>query len=295
MNGSRACLGFHAEVIRDGWSRRSKAALLALLALLLLAVSCGKYATDHPDYGKIIALTPDWSLRGEGVDVPAGFTVEVGDYTATLPGTTGSVDNLFTPGNYFMRVYNPASGITVKDGVATADYTAGNPDWFFTGTDSLRIDKDRDYSLAVAMRQQVRSLTLEIEVTGAAADRLASIDATLSGVAGAWRVDTDRPSGIGVTDAFRFAPATGGYWATVRLLGITGDEQTLSLTLHFVDNNPVPCTVVSDLSSRLAPFNDDKRTPMALSSILAVTPEQGSLSTTISDWALGANIEGIAE
>ena len=55
------------------------------------------YDTPHPDYGKI-AVTADWSARGEGIDIPATWTVTMGDYTGTETSATHSPDHLFAPG-----------------------------------------------------------------------------------------------------------------------------------------------------------------------------------------------------
>ena len=52
------------------------------MAAAVLFSSCVKdtlYDTPHPDYGKI-AVTADWSARGEGIDIPATWTVTMGDY-----------------------------------------------------------------------------------------------------------------------------------------------------------------------------------------------------------------------
>lgn len=46
--------------------------MMGMAAAVLLS-SCVKdtlYDTPHPDYGKI-AVTADWSARGEGIDIPA--------------------------------------------------------------------------------------------------------------------------------------------------------------------------------------------------------------------------------
>lgn len=52
------------------------------MAAAVLLSSCVKdtlYDTPHPDYGKI-AVTADWSARGEGIDIPTTWTVTMGDY-----------------------------------------------------------------------------------------------------------------------------------------------------------------------------------------------------------------------
>lgn len=267
-----------------------------MLALVCLCTACDKNDTDHPAHGKIVSLTTDWADRGEGVDIPAGYTVKAGSYTTTLSGVVNSIDNLFEPGRYSVCVYNPVGGIAVSDNHAAADYTAGISGWFFTGTESVMIDKDKNYAVTVAMRQQVRQLTLELEVSGDAANRLTGIDAALSGVAGAWNIDTNEPLAWSVaTVPLVFTQAGGRYYATARLLGMIGGAQELSLTLRFTDGNPASYVVTSDLSGLLAAFNGDKKTPLTLSAIMVVTPTQGGFTSTISDWVDGGLTTGVAE
>ena len=70
--------------------------MMGMAAAVLLS-SCVKdtlYDTPHPDYGKI-AVTADWSARGEGIDIPATWTVTMGDYTGTETSATHAPDHLF--------------------------------------------------------------------------------------------------------------------------------------------------------------------------------------------------------
>lgn len=145
------------------------------------------------------------------------------------------------------------------------------------------------------MHQQVRQLTLELDITGDARDRITGIDATLSGVAGAIDITNGNPAGNPVTVTPVFTQANGKYSATIRLLGITGNTQTLSLTLHFADNNPANYTLNSDLSTQLATFNADKKMPLTLQSILTVVPTPTGLTSTIADWIRGDTNTGTAE
>ena len=53
--------------------------MMGMAAAVLLS-SCVKdtlYDTPHPDYGKI-AVTADWSACGEGINIPATWTVTHG-------------------------------------------------------------------------------------------------------------------------------------------------------------------------------------------------------------------------
>ena len=171
--------------------------ILAAAAAGLLAAACVKdtlYNTPHPDHGKI-AVTADWSARGEGIDIPATWTVAMGDYTGTETAATHAPDHLFAPGSYTLAAWNPAEGITVSGttaavaaaadaGADTESCIAANPGWFFAHAEQVTIEQDKDHAFTAAMKQQVRELTLVVEPTGDAAGRITEIVAHLTGAAG---------------------------------------------------------------------------------------------------------------
>lgn len=260
---------------------------LTAIAAVCCQTSCVKeplYNTDHPNHGRIISLTTDWTNRGEGVEIPASYNIKVGDYTTTLSGTTNEVNNYFEAGAYPINIWNPANNISVAGTTATADYS-GELGWFFTGAQDVVIEKDKDHAFTVPMQQQVRQLTLVLEPTGDAADRVTGIAATLSGVAGAINIDNGNPTGNAVTLSPVFIKQPDGkYYATIRLLGITGNAQTLTVTLSFESGNPSSVTIPCDLSNQLAAFNADKKTPLALNSQVLVTPTETGFKATIDDW-----------
>ena len=233
------------------------------LALLLTMGGCVKdelHDTPHPDTGKI-TVTADWADRGEGVDIPASWHIVMGDYTGTETGATHSPDYLFNPGSYTLAVYNPADGITVS------------------GT---------DYELTAVMHQQVRQLTLVIEPTGDAAERIESIEGTLSGAAGTLDFATGThgtPSEV----ELHFTKITDGddagkWTATVRLLGIAGDAQRLTATLTYAEGNPQPTSLNSDLTAALDGFNDGKTAPLTLGGTIAETPGEAGFTGEITGW-----------
>jgi len=76
------------------------------------------YNTPHPEQGAITLVT-DWSGIGEGLTAPASYTVEAGDYSATLTGTTNLLEPLFEPGSYCLHIYNTPQHITVSGITAT--------------------------------------------------------------------------------------------------------------------------------------------------------------------------------
>ena len=265
------------------------------LALLFTLGGCVKdelYDTPHPDTGKV-TVTADWSDRGEGVDIPAEWTVTMGGYTGTETGATHSPDYLFNPGSYTLAVYNPADGITVSGTMATVAAADGGcivntPGWLFTSVQEVEIEADTDYELTAAMHQQVRELTLVIEPTGDAAERIESIEGTLSGAAGTLDFATGThgtPSEV----KLHFTKITEGddvgkWMATVRLLGIAGNSQRLTATLTYTDGNPQPTSLNSDLTAALDGFNDDKTTPLTLGGTLAETPDEAGFTGEITGW-----------
>ena len=274
--------------------------MMGMAAAVLLS-SCVKdtlYDTPHPDYGKI-AVTADWSARGEGIDIPATWTVTMGDYTGTETSATHTPDHLFAPGNYTLAVWNPAEGITVSGTTATIAAATGNragtdafvdnaPGWFFTHTEQVSIEKDKDYPLTAVMQQQVRELTLMIEPAGDAADRIESIGGTLSGAAGTLDFATGThgtPSEVELHFTKITEGDDAGKWmATVRLLGIAGDAQRLTATLTYTDGNPQPTSLNSDLTSALNGFNDGKTAPLTLGGTIAETPGEAGFTGEITDW-----------
>ena len=264
-------------------------------ALLLAATSCVKdelHDTPHPDHGKI-TVTADWSDRGEGVDIPAEWTVTMGDYTGTETGATHSPDYLFKPGGYTLAAYNIPEGITVSGTMAAVDAADGGcvvntPGWLFTSVQEVAIEADTDYELTAMMRQQVRQLTLVIEPTGDAAGRIERIEGSLSGAAGTLDFATGA-YGAASDVALRFTKITSGgdagkWTATVRLLGIAGDTQRLTATLTYADGNPQPTSLESDLTAALADFNSDKTAPLTLGGTMAETPTEAGVEAGITDW-----------
>ena len=279
--------------------------ILAAAATALLTASCVKdtlYNTPHPNHGKI-TVTADWSARGEGIDIPATWTLSMGDYTGTETSATHAPDHLFAPGSYTLAVWNPAEGITVSGTTATVAAATGNragtdafvnnaPGWFFTYTEQVSIEKDKDYPLTAAMKQQVRELTLVIEPTGDAAGRITEIVAHLTGAAGTLDFATDTygaASNVVLPFTRITSGADAGKWtATVRLLGVTGTEQLLTGEIRYADGNPTPTTLKSDLTEALKEFNTKKPEPMTLGGTLVETPEEAEFSEfEITGWETG--------
>lgn len=253
--------------------------ILAAAATALLTASCVKdtlYNTPHPNHGKI-TVTADWSARGEGIDIPATWTIAMGDYTGTETAATHAPDHLFAPGSYTLVAWNPAEGITVSGTTATVAPASGSqttgtfidnaPGWFFTHTEQVTIEKDTDYPLTAAMKQRVRELQLELEVTQGRPELIQSVTATLSGIAGAFDMARGQTTGEPTSTVFSFTRDGSRLTADARLLGTMGAVQTMVLDIVFVDGGRTQRTEV-DLTEAMKDFNDDMTTAYRITGTL---------------------------
>ena len=276
--------------------------LIGAVAIATLLAGCRVkdpiYNTPHPDHGTV-TLTADWSSIGEGLTAPASYTVKAADYTVTVSGVTNRLDRLFVPGRYSIYAYNTAEHITVTGTTAnveaasaparqTGTFVRNTPCWLFTSATDATIEADTEHAYTAVMQQQVRQFTIVIEPAGGTTDRIAGITGTLSGVAAALDIADGThaaPSSVVLT----FSKITDGanvgkYTATVRLLGTAGTQQQLTATITFTDGSPAAVTLTSDLTTELAAFNADKRTPLTLGGTIVETPTGAGFSATITDW-----------
>lgn len=270
---------------------------MAAVAAALLLTGCTDdpiYDTSHPATGKIF-FTIDWSGRTEGVAIPATVTATAGQYSAQIPAQAGGeFPNLLVPGTYHLNLYNAADKVAVSGTTAsvatintpqgfTGTFVDAQPGWLFTWATDQPIEKDHDYDITAVMQQQVRQLSITLTVKEGDPARISGIAAELTGVTGAIDINTGQSVGPAVGIIPLFALAGDKLTATVRLLGITGSEQKLIVRLTFSDGTVTTQTIESDLSTQLAGFNADKKTPMALGSDI-LTPIGAGFTATITDW-----------
>lgn len=269
--------------------------ILAAAATALLTASCVKdtlYNTPHPNHGKITVMA-DWSARGEGIDIPATWTIAMGDYTGTETAATHAPDHLFAPGSYTLVAWNPAEGITVSGTTATVAPASGSqttgtfidnaPGWFFTHTEQVTIEKDTDYPLTAAMQQRVRELQLELEVTQGRPELIQSVTATLSGIAGAFDMARGQTTGEPASTVFSFTRDGSKLTADARLLGTMGTVQTLVLDIVFTDGGRTQRTEV-DLTEALADFNGDMTTAYRITGTLETPVGMEECNAEITGW-----------
>lgn len=245
------------------------------------------YDTSHPDKAQI-TVTVDWNGIDPNITKPAEYTAVLNEtkYQNIPTAKESYTFPDFAPGTYTAYLYNEVAQIPVAGNIATADYTKGTLDWLFTGRLQETMEADKNYRFTVPMLQQVRELTLVIEPTGGTADRVASITASLSGVAGTLDIDSNA-HGSPASVALTFTKGADGKWsATTRLLGVTGNEQKLTGTITFSDSSPDDMSLESDLSTSLAAFNEKKNEPLSLGGTVIETPTGVDFRATITGWKI---------
>ena len=260
-----------------------------MLFALTAFASCVKddlHGTPHPDKG----------VAAVAITLPQGMSQD--DYTVEIDGTTAAgregrytVSDPLPPGEYTVLAYNTPQGFTVTDGIARVERTDGTaraftdfinplPDYLYSGTERITIVADDTLRMNLGVVQRTRDLHIELTVTEGAPDRITSVTGTLSGVAKAYDLRNETLYGEAVSTRPTFTRSGDKVSADLRLLGIMGDAQTLSILLTF--SNGDTQSIESDLTEVLAGFNDSTA-PFTLTGNLR-TPVEGGFSGSIDGW-----------
>jgi hypothetical protein len=282
---------------------KNNQSIMKIFTILIMVMMSFSGCIDYPiydyaydDYGKIISLITDWKERGKDIDIPENYSVKIGDYTDILSGANNSIDYLFPAGKYIIHIWNETDNITVSDMIATAGYAAGELGWFFTGRQEVRIEIDRKHSIIVFMQQQVRQLTFELEITDNVKYRLTGVSATLTGMAGTLNMDNGTHNDpVNISLIFTENLNDSKWMSMVRLLGVTGTGQTLTMTVNLADGDHSSFTFIADLSSQFDSFNEDKKIPLTFRARFDGTQTDTEQITTITDWESEETYTGDAD
>lgn len=272
--------------------KRKYTTTILATALLFSLGGCVKddlHDTPHPDQG-VVAVA---------IDMPQGDEEEEGAYTVEIDGTTAdgkeghyTVSDPLPPGEYTVLAYNTPQGFTVTDGIARVERTDGTvraltdfinplPDYLYSGTERITVMADDTLRMNLDVTQRVRDLHIELTVTEGDPERIAAIAGTLSGVAEAYDLRNETLYGEAVSTRPTFTRDGDKVSADLRLLGVLGDAQTLTLVLTFTDGQTQ--TVESDLTEILADFNGDMEEALGIEGELH-TPVRAGMEATIKDW-----------
>lgn len=263
---------------------------------------------SEPTTGGTVTLVANWNDKDGNIEKPSSWNIFFGDYTKVASADRHEITTPLPAGDYTAYLYNevptiPIAGyiatvktVTTPDG-ETGTYLEPQPGWLFTGLQKATVEDGGQHEFTVSMHQQVRELTLVIDPQGNTADRIDKITASLSGAAGSLDVESGThgsPSNVALLfDKITTGEYAGKWSATVRLLGVTGNEQKLTGTIVFNDNNLADIPLESDLSTDLARFNEEKKSPVRLDGQTDI-PSQAGFTATINGWTKVTGGTGIA-
>lgn len=242
--------------------------------------------TSHPEKGGI-ALTMNWPETKDAI--PQVYHVSVisatgkNDLFKNLSGTTNNL--IVEPGEAMIYVYNEAKQISVSEKKATVDNSgtgiASFPDLFYTYSEKVHTERDRDISQTATMSRQTGDLKISIGLKPAAmSDKVKAIHAVLEGVASELDMQTNELSAP-ISTSFTFVQ--NAYYATalIRTLGfIASGKQNIRLEIEFENGNTT--SITNDLTSLLNGFNASKNTLFTLNASMFI--HENASSATISNW-----------
>ena len=269
---------------------------MAGMAVAVLLASCVKddlYNTPHPDKGAVV-ITTDWTEALAESTVPDTYLLRMDDGEAVqASGETTVCPDLLTPGTHTLLIYNEPEGITIADDAATVQQKDGMliplPDDLFSAEANLNVVQDDTLRVTVPMERRLCPIILNLGLEGDNTDKIAKIEATLSGMAGSVDLRTGTPGGESLTARLDVRQAEAKARSTdamalemiCRVTGTAQGERQI-LTVKVTMEDGYVSTITSDLTEHLKDLNADMEPVRLEGSIEA--PQDGHFSGTIEGW-----------
>lgn len=284
---------------------RSTGLLLSGVLLMALATGCVKdelYNMPHPDRGTL-AVTTDWTAASSEAVLPETYILRTGDGEQEVDRTAGALLSGMAPGHYALLAYNKPAGITTEDNTARVNTLEDGtleplPGYLFSAAKEIEMTAGGTLKASMPMRQHIRLLSLSLKMEEGDRERLASVTATLGGIAPSVDLTTGTLTGTeGKTVIPTFRDATDDkagegtgksvLRADLRLLGVVpAEKQELKLVLELADGSRQ--TLTTDLTAHLEDFSGNEREPLMLYTLLELTTEAG-VGATINGWEVADN------
>lgn len=182
----------HTEDFRKKFSAVHKTGLFLIGTLFILVSGCVKddlYNTPHPDKGAVVIIA-DWTeALSESTLSETYFLRMDGGEVKEVKGTTVCYPDLLMPGTHTLSAYNEAERITISGTTATIKLrTDGTleplPGYLFSAVKELDVIQDDTLRTTLPMERRIYPITLKLSLEGENTDKIASINATLGGIAG---------------------------------------------------------------------------------------------------------------
>lgn len=276
------------------------------MTVVILMTSCVReelHNTSHPDKGAIKIMT-NWSDALSENTVPETYillmdtrdAIEVKGYNVCYP-------ELLTPGKHRLSIYNEAEGFDIIGNKATVMMENGllksMPDYLFSATKEIEVVADDTLYIETPMLRRLCPVTLNFNLSGQNAEKIAQIDVTLSGISSSIDLLTGKAGNENQTIRFEVKQqgengnkfSEGALEMNCRITGVCQEQkQLLSLTITMEDN--YINQVTSDLTEFLKDVNTNMKPVVINGEINA--PQDGQFSASIEDWNDGGNNEGEA-
>ncbi len=265
-----------------------------MVLVALTAVGC--YKSELKNKGELtleisLPSLPDYP---SGADISENFSAIISGEQYDVDGSTLALGEVES-GEYSLYVYNNATSITMDGFTAKIASSGGVAEdqigVLFFGKQLVTVTAADIISSDLTLEPIVRPLAIDIQVLKGDAERITSIEASLTGIASEWDCLEDKPQG----DILRIEPTIvegapqiraeveGRYSCIAYLLGVLGNEQTLTLSITFNDGKQQ--TIEMNASEELKEFNHNKGSTFTLVCELYV-PDNAGVSGTVIDWEL---------
>ena len=259
--------------------------------------SCVKdelYDTPHPDKGAVV-ITTDWADALDETDVPAAYHIGMdgGEAIKTQEAAIAYPD-LLAPGKHSVFAYNEPQGMTISGTTASVNRLSDGtlepmPDYLFSATTEFEALADDTVHVVVPMVRRLCPITLNLSLEGGNTGDIASITATLGGMAASVNLRTGTTGGDAtVTLDIKQQEKTkarayteGRLEMRCRVVGTNPQErQVLTIEVAMADGHMQ--IIESDLSDRLKNLNTGME-PIELTGKVEA-PQDGQFSGSITDW-----------
>lgn len=268
--------------------RNSIFRMAGTVCVALFAAACtyddALHNTPHPDAGVVVV---------ENYDNDYPCYVKVDEHYWAIEGDEYCCPRHFDEGCYLLGVFNLPDGMKREGDLILVDRLADNtlvsqPGTLYASCTNIEVVKDDTLRVSLPMQQRTRQLTLKLVVTTGAPEKLAAVEARLTGIASALRLTDMSLAGEAahVLPDFTADAGADAYTlsATLNLLGVMPQDKQI-LTIALTNRDGQKQSLGYDLSEVLKNFNT-ATTPLQLDADLKLMTE-GDFNFTISDWTEG--------
>ena len=271
---------------------------IATLTFAVTMTGCVKdelFNTPHPDKGAVV-VTTDWTDALAEVTVPDTYFLSMdGGETKEVQAVTNCYPDLLLPGKHTLLAYNEPQGMKVSGTTATVNSLKDGtleplPEDLFSAVKELDVAQDDTLHVTMPMVRRLCPIVLNLSLEGDNTEHIASITATLGGMAASVDLQTGVTGNENATVTLdikqqagskKRAYSEGRLEMRCRVVGVNPQQRQL-LTVSVTMADGYVQTIVSDLTDYLKDLNAEMD-PIELTGTVEA-PQDGHFSGTIEDW-----------